>query len=385
MTRKICCLMAIAVLTLSLAAAAADTYAANGDGRTTVRFYAQSSGSAKVEFTQTEGQCEELSYTHLIDGILGVEEEWGKYHFYITDPYGRIRVEDWDKTFNGGSFSISLPLSGTYGIRVVPYTAQEMTDSWTLDRFVEWTRQPHWQISNWSRCSISAANPNGNSSGGGTSGGNTSGRGTSGQGGQRSGSGYDMGVPNIGSRVYRGEEMNMAIFWVQTQLKATGSWYQGDQWDCTGRLGDHTMSEIRFFMRSRGYSSHSGQVDQTVINELASFLGGRMVPVYVGGIYDSMNSIMRGGSSGSMDVIYSNLIDMVPHVTTGARWVQTCLKTLGYYNGSVDGMYGEGTDRAVKAFQADYGWERRDYVTLGVARAMLEAYASRGGNLNALP
>ena len=160
MTRKICCFMAIVVLSLSLSAASADTYVTYGDGRTTVRFYVQSSGSASIQFTQTEGQCQELSYTHLIDGIQGVEEEWGKYHFYITDPYGRTSVEDWDKTFNGDSFSITLPMSGTYEIRVVPYTAQEMTDSWTLDHFVEWTSQPNWWISNWSRCAISINNPN---------------------------------------------------------------------------------------------------------------------------------------------------------------------------------------------------------------------------------
>ena len=61
-----------------------------------------------------------------------------------------------------------------------------------------------------------------------------------------------MGVPQIGSRVYRSGDMNMTIFWVQTQLKATGRWYQGDNWDCTGNLGDHTISEIKAFMRNQG-------------------------------------------------------------------------------------------------------------------------------------
>lgn len=199
------------------------------------------------------------------------------------------------------------------------------------------------------------------------------------------GGAYDMGVPQIGSRFYLSGDMNMTIFWVQTQLKATGRWYQGDSWDCTGNLGDHTISEIKSFMRSQGYSSHSGNVDQNVINELRNYLGGRLQPVYVGGIYDYMSSIMQGGSAGSMSRINSNLIDMIPHVTTGARWVQTCLKRIGYYNSSIDGMYGEGTERAVNAFQRDYGWEQRNYVTLGVARAMLEAYYQRGGRLSELP
>ena len=190
---------------------------------------------------------------------------------------------------------------------------------------------------------------------------------------------WDMGKPNLGGRVYRSEEMNMDIYWVQIQMKATGRWYQGDNWDCTGRLGEHTMSEIRSFMRSRGYSGHSGQVDQTVIDELASYLGGRTVPVYVGGSYGGMNTIMRGGSAGSMTLIRSG------SSSTAVLWVQVCLCTLGYYSAGLDGVYGSGTERAVKAFQRDYGWEQRDYVTLGVARAMLEAYVSRGGNVNALP
>lgn len=196
---------------------------------------------------------------------------------------------------------------------------------------------------------------------------------------------YDMGIPDLNGAVYGKETMNMVVVWVQTQLKATGIYYQGDRWDITGSLGDQTMQEIKSFMQARGYRNHSGVINQAVIDELASYLGYNVVPVYVGGYYDKMDSIMYGGSSGSMDKIYSNLRDMVPRTTTGARWVQICLSTLGYYNGPIDGKYGEATDRAVKAFQADYGFEPRDYVTLGVARAMIEACYSRGYTLNNLP
>ncbi len=199
------------------------------------------------------------------------------------------------------------------------------------------------------------------------------------------GGSYDMGIPQIGNTSYGMDQMNMTVYWVQVQLKATGIWYQGEQWDETGNLGDHTMEEIRSFMSGRGYPGHSGRVDQKVIDELASYLGSRVVPVYIGGIYDHMNSIMYGGSGGSMNSIVSNLRDMIPHVTTGARWVQVCLKKLGFYSGDIDGMYGEGTERAVKAFQRAYNFQERDYVSLGVARAMLEAYYYAGGSLYNLP
>ena len=196
---------------------------------------------------------------------------------------------------------------------------------------------------------------------------------------------YDMGVPYIGNTVFRGNMMNMVIFWVQTQLKATGVWYQGYQWDVTGNLGDHTMSEIRSFMAACGYRSHTGVVDQQVIDALADYLGGRIQPVMAGGFYDSMRILMNGDAYGTMQPVISNLRDMVPHVTNGARWVQSVLKGLGYYAGTIDGMYGEGTDKAVRRFQNDNGFQERDYVTLGVARCMLEQYYYRGLSLGLLP
>ncbi len=189
---------------------------------------------------------------------------------------------------------------------------------------------------------------------------------------------YDMGIPYLNGRSYSQDQMNMVVFWVQTQLKATGIYYQGDSWDVTGNLGDHTMQEIAAFMKSRGYGGHRGNVDQTVVDELASYLGSRIVPVYIGGFYQHMDSIMSGGHTGSMQKIVSNLIDMVPHVTTGARWVQCCLSKLGYYSGPIDGKYGEQTENAVKRFQKAYGFMERNYVTLGVARAMLEACYNNG-------
>lgn len=86
-----------------------------------------------------------------------------------------------------------------------------------------------------------------------------------------------------------------------------------------------------------------------------------------------------------MQAIVSNLRDMVPRETVEAHWVQVCLKHLGYYNSVIDGKYGEDTEQAVKVFQYAYGFEERDYVSLGVARAMIEAYYYAGGDLNKLP
>lgn len=196
---------------------------------------------------------------------------------------------------------------------------------------------------------------------------------------------YDMGIPNLCGQRIKKDQMSLIVLWVQTQLKATGIYYQGETWDVTGHLGDHTMQEIKAFMLSRGYQYHDGQIDQIVITELVDYLGCRIIPVYIGGFYSHMDSIMNGGHTGYMQPIISNLRDMIPHMTIGARWIQCCLKKLGYYNGVIDGKYGEATENAVKQFQKAAGFEERDYVTLGVARAMLEQCYYSGCDFQDLP
>lgn len=157
MKRKWLIPLALALL-ISIAAlpALAEKNATSGSGADTSVFFVESYGNAKVVFNQSEGMCHELSYTHLVDGIQGDEEEWGKYHIYVYTPYGSSYVEDWDKTFNGGSYTLSLNGAGIYRIRVVPYTGSEMTDSWTLDKFISWTTYPRWWISEQRNCSCMA-------------------------------------------------------------------------------------------------------------------------------------------------------------------------------------------------------------------------------------
>lgn len=203
--------------------------------------------------------------------------------------------------------------------------------------------------------------------------------------GEGPGGSYDMGVPDLHGEKFDANETNVVILWVQTQLKATHEFYQGDIWDVSGTLGTHTMDEIRAFMASRGYFYHSGMVDQMLVDHLAACLGDELVPVYISGMYEYMDSIMNGGSAGSMFPIISNMRYNSRAITTGARWVQTCLKKIGYYKGVIDGMYGQGLEDAVKKFQHDYGFQERDFVSLGVARTMLEVYFAMGGDLNALP
>ncbi len=105
---------------------------------------------ATIHFAQEEGLAYERSVTHFIDGPRGQEEEWGKYHIYYRLNGSSWRCVNWDKTRNGGSFDLYLNGTGVYIVWVVPYSAQEMTDSWTMDTFERWNLAPNWWIG-WTR------------------------------------------------------------------------------------------------------------------------------------------------------------------------------------------------------------------------------------------
>ena len=190
----------------------------------------------------------------------------------------------------------------------------------------------------------------------------------------------EMGVPQLNGRRFGAGSMNVVVYWVQVQMKATGVYYTGDEWDETGSLGDHTREEIRRFMADRGYPGHDGCVDQSVVDELAAYLGSRLRPVMSGGWYGRMGTLLD-------DTVWQSMTRLTPSGSRGSavRWVQTALRMLGYYNGSVDGVFGPATVRAVHAFQKDHGYLERDYVSYGVARAMLEACHDRGCDLSQLP
>ena len=130
----------------------------SGSGNSSSHFWVDARENASITLKQTKGTCTELCCTRLNDGFLSQEEEWGKYHIYMV--YGcLVYTEEWDKAFNEGTFHVSLPLSGTLRIDVVPYTAQEMTCSRNLETFVEWTAAPTWWISDATNCCVTTREP----------------------------------------------------------------------------------------------------------------------------------------------------------------------------------------------------------------------------------
>ena len=193
-----------------------------------------------------------------------------------------------------------------------------------------------------------------------------------------------MEIPALGDRVCRAGEMSMTVFWAQTQLKATGLWYQDDGCLITGVLDETARSAVSEFMAMRGQQDHGGDIDQQVVAELAEYLGGRAVAVYTGGFYGLMDVLMDGGPAGSMTPVGPEDESGTAASAARVRWVQTCLRHLGYYAGRVGGTYDEETRTAVRLFSQDSGFPEQDRVTLGLARAMLEAYYYSRGDLEQL-
>ena len=193
---------------------------------------------------------------------------------------------------------------------------------------------------------------------------------------------YMMQTPEIGDIAFSADMMNMVIFWAQSQLKATGTWDPGE---VSGCLDEGTMTAIRAFMDANGRPGHSGEVDQAVIDTLAAYMGNGLVQVPAGGYYNYMSVLFTVDPYGTMSFVVSNLRDEVEQETVEARWVQIVLRELGYYTGETGGQYGEVTQDAVNRFQRDHGFQERDYVSLGVARAMLEEYHNQEKDLLLLP
>ena len=183
--------------------------------------------------------------------------------------------------------------------------------------------------------------------------------------------------PDLQGRTIGRDQMDLYVYWVQVRLKASGRWYQGDEWDCTGNLGSHTMSEINAFMQAVAGCAHDGTVDDSVIDALLDIPDAP--EVLIGGFYDCLNTLTGGDRYGDMTKVDRSS-------SVGAIvWVQTCLKGLGFYTSSIDGKFGSGTLRALHAFQKEYGWAERDHVSYGVARDMLERFVASGGDPGTLP
>ena len=96
-----------------------------------------------------------MSYTKLLSGAMGTAEEWGKYSIEVGHEDSMTYKDyQWDKTFNNDSYTIKLDRPGVYYVCVRPYSQSEMTASWTLDRFGDWSEPPYWWVESKTNCTF---------------------------------------------------------------------------------------------------------------------------------------------------------------------------------------------------------------------------------------
>lgn len=118
---------------------------------------------------------------------------------------------------------------------------------------------------------------------------------------------------------------------MQTALKAQG-YYTGD---VDGKFGQGTLTAVQAFQTAKGL-----KVDGIAGDATLTALYGKAAPVTDPGI---------GKLPKSANTLY--------YTCTGTRVesLQKALKKLGYYAGDIDGVFGESTLKAVRAFQSAHG------------------------------
>lgn len=131
----------------------------SGDGEHSSVFFVYSFGNGSITLKQTKGTCHELSYTKLFSGFLGTAHEWGKFEITVVPQSGKKNVTQWDDTFFNGECEINLDKAGNYYIYIRPYSNQEITNSYFLDRFSGWEEPPTWHLSEFQNCNVLNKSP----------------------------------------------------------------------------------------------------------------------------------------------------------------------------------------------------------------------------------
>ena len=144
---------------------------------------------------------------------------------------------------------------------------------------------------------------------------------------------------------------------MQQKLKNWG-YYSGS---VDGIFGSGTESAVRLFQRTNGLTA-----DGIVGSATAAALGMTLAGGTSSGGGSASSGVLKRGSSGA-DV----------------RTLQQKLKNWGYYSGSVDGIFGSGTESAVKLFQRTNGLTADGIVGSATAAALgmtLTGGTSSGGS-----
>ena len=112
-----------------------------------VRVYSSHTGS--ITFQQQKGIAVERS---VFNWLTDDNQEWGKYHIYYMLEGGCVEMEDWDDSFHSDEYTLYLKNNGLYTVWVVPFTNEEINDSYLVDHFENWKKAPYWNIKTANYC-----------------------------------------------------------------------------------------------------------------------------------------------------------------------------------------------------------------------------------------
>ena len=154
----------------------AEAAAPKGTGEAGAVFSVQSSGGARLTLRQERGRCGKITFNMkkiIKPGQTPVPKDskeknqyvfvpastsymeigaWGQYRLIITDPSGKETEKEWGTGQDGAEITLFLPRAGLYRIRVIPFSQQEMNESWLPDRFVRWIAYPEWEVADTINC-----------------------------------------------------------------------------------------------------------------------------------------------------------------------------------------------------------------------------------------
>lgn len=120
-----------------------------------------------------------------------------------------------------------------------------------------------------------------------------------------------------------------------------------------GKFGSGTQRAVTSFQKANGLTA-DGKAGRLTLKQIEALLNGSASS---GSSTGSTSGSTSSGntSSGSTSTSVPTRTLRKGYTGDDVKSVQTRLKTLGYYTGSIDGKYGSGTMAAVKAFQAANG------------------------------
>ncbi|MGN0747928.1 MAG: peptidoglycan-binding protein [Aristaeellaceae bacterium] len=145
-----------------------------------------------------------------------------------------------------------------------------------------------------------------------------------------------------------------------------------------GKFGAGTQKAVTAFQKANGLTA-DGKAGRMTLQKIETLLSGasQATPTPTSTPVPAVTPPPSGGSDSSATAVPARTLRK-GDTGEDVKSLQTRLKTLGYYTGSVDGKYGSGTAAAVKAFQQAAGLQQDGIAGPATCKALYAADTSSG-------